>query len=161
MWRDPEVAMRRCILGRIRGSRHGGTTSGQRSSNEDEGRVADTADTNEPAGLDRLAISRATVDGVTVVTVSGEIDYHTSGLLRGALMPEDPATTARTVADFTGVAFMDSSGINVLIAAHQAHGPDGWLRLAAVRTSVLRTLEIVGLTDLVDCHPTVSAAVAG
>ncbi|MGW3210229.1 STAS domain-containing protein [Streptomyces sp. NPDC001135] len=121
----------------------------------------DTADTNGPAAHDRLTIGRATVDGVTVVTVSGEIDYHTSGLLRQALTPEAHATTAHTVADFTGVAFMDSSGINVLVAAHQAHGPAGWLRLAGVRTAVLRTLEIVGLTDLVDCYPSVSAAVAG
>ncbi|MEU2714325.1 STAS domain-containing protein [Streptomyces sp. NPDC007205] len=123
--------------------------------------MADSADTNEPPALDRLAISCTTVDGVTVVTVSGEIDYHTSGLVGQALTPEDPATTARTVADFTGVAFMDSSGINVLIAAHRAHGPAGWLRLAGVRTAVLRTLEIVGLTDLVDCYPSVSAAMAG
>jgi anti-sigma B factor antagonist len=153
--------VRVCILGRILGSRHGERTSGQGSPNEDEGRVADTADTNEPTGLDRLAVSCATVDGITVVTVSGEIDYHTSGLLREALTPEDPTTTARTVADLTGVAFMDSSGINALVAAHQAHGPGGWLRLAGVRTSVLRTLEIVGLTDLLDCYPSVSAAVAG
>ncbi|GGU91858.1 hypothetical protein GCM10010260_27950 [Streptomyces filipinensis] len=123
--------------------------------------MADTAGTNEPTAPDRLVISRTTVDDVTVVTVSGEIDYHTSGLLRQALTPEESVTPARTVADFTGVAFMDSSGINVLITAHQAHGPAGWLRLAGVRTAVLRTLEIVGLTELVACYPTVNAAVAG
>ncbi|MFJ4801598.1 STAS domain-containing protein [Streptomyces murinus] len=53
---------------------------------------------------------------------------------------------------------MDSSGINVLITAHQAHAPAGWLRLAGVRRPVLRTLEIVGLTGLIHCYPSVGAA---
>ncbi|MEU6776732.1 STAS domain-containing protein [Streptomyces sp. NPDC046759] len=123
--------------------------------------MADTADTNGSGAPDQLAISRAGVDGFTVVTVSGEIDHHTSGALRRALTPVAPATTARTVADLAGVAFMDSSGINALIAAHHAHGPDGCLRLAGVRDSVLRTLELVGVTTLLGCYPTVRAAMAG
>ncbi|MFC0051858.1 STAS domain-containing protein [Streptomyces actinomycinicus] len=120
-----------------------------------------TADTNKQAEPDRLSVTRASVDGVTVVTVSGEADHHTSTLLRQALIPGDPAAGERTVADFSGVAFMDSSGINVLIAAHQAHGPAGWLRLAGVRRPVLRTLEIVGLTTLIDCYPSVHEAMEG
>ncbi|MEU0007238.1 hypothetical protein ABZ079_23900 [Streptomyces sp. NPDC006314] len=43
---------------------------------------------------------------------------------------------------------MHSSGVNALIAAHQAHGPTGRVRLAGVRGPVLRILEIVGLTTL-------------
>ncbi|MES4893207.1 STAS domain-containing protein [Streptomyces sp. NPDC096012] len=120
--------------------------------------MADTADTEGTAGTDRLGISRSVVDGVTVVTVTGEIDHHTSGLLRHALAPEDPSQAARTVADFAGVDFMDSSGINALIAAHQAHGATGRLSLAGVRRPVLRTLELVGLTTLIDCYPSVREA---
>ncbi|AYN43418.1 anti-sigma factor antagonist [Streptomyces dangxiongensis] len=116
------------------------------------------AHTNEETEAGPLSVDRATVDGVTVVTVSGEVDHHTSGTLRQALTPDDLADKARTVADLSGVAFMDSSGINVLIAAHQAHGPVGWLRLACVRRTVLRTLEIVGLTTLIPCYPSVSDA---
>lgn len=122
--------------------------------------MGDTPDIQEPAEPDRLSISRAVVDGVAVVTVTGEIDHHTSGLLRRALAPAESAAPARTVADFAGVGFMDSSGINALITAHQAHLATGWLRLAAVTRPVLRTLEIVGLTTLVDCYPSVSDALA-
>ncbi|GHH27925.1 hypothetical protein Srubr_30520 [Streptomyces rubradiris] len=120
--------------------------------------MADTAQMNEQAGPERLSVLRSTIDGVTVVTVTGEIDHHTSGVLRDALTPADPAAGARTVADLSGVPFMDSSGINVLIAGHQAHQPAGWLRLAGVRGSVLRTLEIVGLTPLIACYPSVRDA---
>ncbi|MGW4567114.1 STAS domain-containing protein [Streptomyces sp. NPDC004561] len=115
---------------------------------------------NELAEPDGLSVSLTPVDGVTVVTVSGEVDHHTSGTLHRALMPTDPGSAPRTVADLTGVAFMDSSGINVLIAAHQAHEPAGWLRLAGVRRPVLRTLEIVGLTGLIRCYPSVGDALA-
>ncbi|MEU2062724.1 STAS domain-containing protein [Streptomyces sp. NPDC013455] len=103
----------------------------------------------------------STVDGVTVVTVTGEVDHHTSGALRQALTPADPDGGARTVADLSGVPFMDSSGINVLITAHQAHTGGGWLRLAGVRRPVLRTLEIVGLTPLLACYPSVRDALTG
>ncbi|MBK3523014.1 STAS domain-containing protein [Streptomyces sp. MBT70] len=113
---------------------------------------------NEQAGPERLSVFRSTIDGVAVVTVTGEIDHHTSGMLRDALTPVGPAPGTRTVADLSGVPFMDSSGINVLIAGHQAHQPTGWLRLAGVRQSVLRTLEIVGLTPLIACYPSVRDA---
>jgi stage II sporulation protein AA (anti-sigma F factor antagonist) len=122
--------------------------------------VADSAGTNEQALPDPLSVTRSVVGGVTVVTVTGEVDHHTSGALRQALLPAEP-DGARTVADLSGVPFMDSSGINVLIAAHQAHGPTGWLRLAGLRRPVLRTLEIVGLTPLLACYPSVADALEG
>ncbi|MEU3414465.1 STAS domain-containing protein [Streptomyces sp. NPDC006658] len=118
----------------------------------------DTAAMNEQAGPERLSVIRSTIDGVTVVTVIGEIDHHTSGVLRDALTSMDPVPGERTVADLSGVPFMDSSGINVLIAGHQAHQPPGWLRLAGVRNPVLRTLEIVGLTPLIACYPSIRDA---
>ncbi|MFF8997658.1 STAS domain-containing protein [Streptomyces achromogenes] len=123
--------------------------------------MADTAEMNEQTGPERLSVFRSTVDGVTVVTVTGEIDHQTSGVLRDALTPAGPVPGARTVADLSGVPFMDSSGINVLIAGHQAHQPMGWLRLAGVRRPVLRTLEIVGLTPLIACYPSVHDALEG
>lgn len=126
----------------------------------DEERVADTAETNEETGPDRLSVARSTVDGVTVVTVTGEVDHHTSGALRDALVPADPAAGARTVADLSGVPFMDSSGINALIAGQQAHEPPGWLRLAGLQRPVLRTLEIVGLTPIIPCYAGVPDALA-
>lgn len=55
--------------------------------------------------------------------------------------------------------FMDSSGINILISAHRAlTGAGGWLRLAALSAPVLRTVQIVGLDTVIDCHPTLDQA---
>jgi anti-anti-sigma factor len=64
-----------------------------------------------------------------------------------------------TVVDLSDVTFMDSSGINVFVAAHQAASDDqGRLRIAGAQESVLRLLEIVGLDEVIGCHPTVDQA---
>ncbi|MGW3268592.1 STAS domain-containing protein [Streptomyces sp. NPDC001056] len=120
--------------------------------------MTDSVSTDEPLEPGGLTVDRAPLDGAVVVTVTGEVDHRTAGTLCRVLMPADTLDVPRTIADLAGVGFMDSSGINVLIAAHQAHEPAGWLRLAGVRRPVLRTLEMVGLTGLIGCYPSVEAA---
>ncbi|MFF9149084.1 STAS domain-containing protein [Streptomyces sp. NPDC055051] len=98
-------------------------------------------------------------DGVRVVSLSGEIDHVTGDTLRDALHVSGPRP--RIVADFTRVTFMDSSGINILITAHQElTEADGWLRLASPSSAVHRTITIVGLDAVIDCHPGVTEALA-
>ncbi|MFD3621699.1 STAS domain-containing protein [Streptomyces sp. NPDC058676] len=61
--------------------------------------------------------------------------------------------------DLSGVTFMDSSGINVFVAAHKSmNDAQGWLRIAGAQEPVLRLLEIVGLNDVIGCHSTVEQA---
>ncbi|POX57664.1 anti-anti-sigma factor [Streptomyces sp. Ru62] len=101
-----------------------------------------------------------TVDGIRVVTPAGEIDHHTGDTLRQAL---DASSTPRprVVVDLHQVTFIDSSGINIFIAAHRTLGEaDGWLRLAAPRESVMRTLNIVGVDTLIDCRETLHQALS-
>ncbi len=63
------------------------------------------------------------------------------------------------MADLSGVTFMDSSGINVFVAAYQqVSGVQGWLRIAGAQESVLRVLQMVGIDTLIPCHPTLEQA---
>jgi stage II sporulation protein AA (anti-sigma F factor antagonist) len=78
------------------------------------------------------------------VTVRGEIDHDVTDAF-GQALQAGRDTGLRTVADLSGVTFMDSSGINVLVAAHQQlTDAGGWLRIAAAQEPVLRILRIVG-----------------
>ncbi|MGY6023491.1 STAS domain-containing protein [Streptomyces spinosirectus] len=100
-------------------------------------------------------------DGITVLRLHGEVDYQSVGALTRAMPVADPTGARRVVVDMSRVTFMDSSGVNALIAAHQAmQGAHGWLRLAGVRGAVLRTVQLVGLDTFVSCHATVEDAVA-
>jgi anti-anti-sigma factor len=107
-------------------------------------------------------VGHRAVDGIRVLTLSGEIDHGVTDIFSKALLSFDDATPPRTVVDLSGVTFMDSSGINALITAHQAmSNAQGWLRIAGAQPSVLRVLELVGLDDVIDCHPTVEQALTG
>ncbi|MGA5089221.1 STAS domain-containing protein [Streptomyces sp. NRRL F-5527] len=99
-------------------------------------------------------------DGVRVIAPAGEIDYHTGGQLSRALDVAG-AERPRIVIDMRQVTFMDSTGINILIAAYQAVTEvGGWLRLAGPIDSVLRVLQLVGVDDIIECHPTLREALA-
>ncbi|WP_433920632.1 STAS domain-containing protein [Streptomyces canus] len=109
---------------------------------------------------DQLSVERKVVDGFLVVTVEGEIDHNVKDVLSEALMSEDGTVAPpRIVADLSGVTFMDSSGINVFVAAYQqVDGAQGWLRIAGAQAPVLRVLALVGVDALIPCHPTVEQA---
>lgn len=82
-----------------------------------------------------------------VMSVQGEIDLYTVPKLQrelaGALAAADPV---RLVVDLSGVDFCDSTGVNVLLAAHrQAREKGGDLELAAPRPAVRKILQVTGL----------------
>jgi anti-anti-sigma factor len=108
---------------------------------------------------DRFSVEHSQVDGVRVVTVRGEIDHDVTDAFGQALQAGRETGRPHVVADLSGVTFMDSSGINVLVAAHQQlTDAGGWLRIAAAQEPVLRILRIVGLDAVIPCHPTVEQA---
>ena len=81
------------------------------------------------------------------MSVHGEIDLYTVPRLQrelaGVLAADVPV---RLVVDLSGVDFCDSTGVNVLLAAHrQARESGGDLELAAPRPSVRKILQVTGL----------------
>lgn len=118
--------------------------------------MTDNQQTDRPG---RLSVHPVVVDGVLVVTVHGEIDHDVTDVLSEALRSEDGTAPPRIVADLSGVSFMDSSGINVLVGAHQrVSDAQGWLRIAGAQDAVARVLHLVGIDALIPCHPTVEQA---
>ncbi|MEV0244785.1 STAS domain-containing protein [Streptomyces sp. NPDC050674] len=118
--------------------------------------MAHTAQAHQPRGL---TAEHRVVGEARVVALRGEIDHDVQDQLRTALLGQDEVVPARIVADLSGVTFMDSSGINVFVAAHrQVSGAGGWVRIAGAQHSVLRVLQLVGLDTVITCHPTAEQA---
>jgi anti-anti-sigma factor len=69
-------------------------------------------------------------DGLTIVALAGELELSTIPRLEGRLLSE-AKRQGSVVVDLTRLAFIDSSGIRLLIQAHQAAD-----RRAALRTVV-------------------------
>ncbi|MEU1535925.1 STAS domain-containing protein [Streptomyces fagopyri] len=105
-----------------------------------------------------LTVFSTVSDDIRVLTVHGEIDHQTGETLHNALAATTPPEP-RVVADMHDVAFMDSTGINILIAPHrELTEAGGWLRLAAPTPPVLRTIKLVGIDALIACHETLDQA---
>ena len=81
------------------------------------------------------------------LALSGELDAHTAPLLADRLA-ELPDGDADVVLDIARVEFMDSSGLRVVIDAHQRALDAGRrLVLRHPTSAVQRLLEISGLSD--------------
>jgi anti-sigma B factor antagonist len=81
-------------------------------------------------------------------TVSGEIDAHTAPEVAAAIAE---STNGRLVIDLAGVEFVDSSGLRVLIEAHQSRQEDGRSLALANPSSVVRRLfDIAGVDSYLE-----------
>jgi stage II sporulation protein AA (anti-sigma F factor antagonist) len=98
---------------------------------------------------DGLRIDVTHVDGQSTLAVDGEIDSDTAASLRSAI-EDGLRRTGRVVLDFGGVRFMDSSGLNVLVAS--AARPDrsrGTVMIRNASAGVRRLLTLTGLDEVV------------
>jgi len=96
-----------------------------------------------------------------VVTAAGEIDLTNAEGLRDALLSALNAGALGLVVDMTATTFLDSAGITALVrAARRASASDATVRLAVTASPVLRVLNLVGIDQLIEVHPSVTAAVA-
>jgi anti-sigma B factor antagonist len=97
--------------------------------------------------------------GAVVLDVHGEIDTLTAPALEAAVAELMAGADDTIVVDLTGVRFLASSGLAVLIqAAHRAEERGTRLRLVATTRAVRRPLEITGTDQLFDMHTDVAAA---
>jgi anti-sigma B factor antagonist len=89
-----------------------------------------------------------------VVVVRGEIDVATSPALREELYSIIDGGSREIVVDLSGLGFIDSSGLGVLVAAlKHMRERDGELVLAGLAHPALRVFEITDLTTLFTIEP--------
>jgi anti-sigma B factor antagonist len=111
--------------------------------------MADESNHETPMTL--LDIERGGTPTEPVVIVRGEIDVATSPRLRTELSALLGRGATTITLDFSGVTFVDSSGLGVLVGAlkrlrdGETAGTPRSLRIVGVRDAVRRVFEITGL----------------
>ena len=100
---------------------------------------------------------------VVIARVRGELDISNAGSTGDAISSAVTADARGLVVDFTGLEFIDSSGVSMLFRLARELGEHRQvLRLVAPSgTAVARVLEIVDFERAAAIDPTVEAAVAG
>jgi anti-sigma B factor antagonist len=107
-------------------------------------------------------IAEKRVDGVSVVTVTGEIDVATAPDLKECLVAQASDGVSAIVVDLSGVSFIDSTALGVLVGAfRRQEEAGGTLKLVVTEPRILKVLEITALTSVFPVFASVDEAVGG
>lgn len=97
----------------------------------------------------------------TVVWVRGEVDTTNSDQLESFLAGVHPRPEEPLLLELSGLCFLDSSGLAVLIRArNQLLAAGGDLHLISPHSRVMRVLEVTGLAAFISVHPDLPHALA-
>ena len=98
---------------------------------------------------------------VVVVSLRGELDLSVASSLQACLRGIRWQARARSVADLTGLAFIDCACLGVLVSyCKEIRGRGGSFALAGPRARVRRILSVTGLLSWFEVHDTVEEASA-
>jgi anti-sigma B factor antagonist len=106
-------------------------------------------------------MSMAPTDRANVLPLTGEIDLHVSPGIAASLKAMTSTKPEQLVIDLSGVSYIDSSGLAVLIEGMQsvaAYG--GKFALAGLQETVRPIFEIARLDQVFRIFPDVDAALA-
>jgi anti-sigma B factor antagonist len=96
--------------------------------------------------------------GPCLITVSGELDYHTGPRLRAHL--DAAPCQSGLVLDLSGVTYCDSTGVSVLVHAYRRTEAAGTtLALAGAAPEVFRLLSLTGLDRFFRSYDSVDKAI--
>ncbi len=99
---------------------------------------------------------------VAVVSASGEVDVFTAPSLDQHLVALQSGGSHKLVVDLSAVAFLDSTGLGVLVKAlKRARESGGWIRLVVTTDRIRKIFEITGLDAALPIFDTTQSALAG
>ncbi|TMR37512.1 STAS domain-containing protein [Nonomuraea zeae] len=95
-----------------------------------------------------------------VLVLTGDLDHHTSPRLQAALDGLALAPGDGLVIDLSALLFCDSTGISILVSAHQrAQNAGAELVLAGLDPSIAHAFKIMGLTRVLSFQDTADKAI--
>jgi anti-anti-sigma factor len=100
-------------------------------------------------------------DGVVIIALAGRVDSTTAPALEAHLGRLDAAAARRLVVDFSGVEYISSAGLRVmLMLAKRVREQRGALAICGLGDSVRQVFALAGFLPLFVVKPSQSAAVA-
>ena len=107
-----------------------------------------------------MEINVGVEQGITVVALAGELNARTApDVLARVLELAQP--NCRLILDLTGIGFLSSAGVRVLLqVSRTVGGRGGRAVLAGLSPDVKNTLKIIGFLGFFVHHDTLAAAVA-
>ena len=97
-----------------------------------------------------LVIATEDSDGIPVISVAGQLDISNAAALEQALARVAAARPRALIFDLSGLEFMDSAGVSVLV---RARAEVGEVRLRNPTPIVRRLIEITGLSGILPIEP--------
>ncbi|WP_040211316.1 anti-sigma F factor antagonist [Clostridium polynesiense] len=97
---------------------------------------------------------------ILIVGLNGELDHHSAEEVRNKIDDRLDRDKIKTlILDFSGVTFMDSSGIGVVIGRYKKMSMrDGSLLIASINNNVKKVFELSGLFKIITAFDTVEEA---
>jgi len=88
------------------------------------------------------------------IQIEGEIDHHSAQNFREKIDQAFAPTDCRQmILDLSGVNFMDSSGIGMIIGRYKnAKERGGGLTIVGMRSDIMRIYQISGLAKIIDSY---------
>ena len=112
------------------------------------------------SGTEPIATSLANQDGVAVLSVAGEIDLATAPALDAAIAEALEKDPAAFVIELSGVEFMASAGLQLLIATQEKLSESTRFAVVANGPATSRPIQLTGLDDVISLYQTLDDAVA-
>jgi anti-sigma B factor antagonist len=119
---------------------------------------------NKGVDLLTVMVTAREADGkpYTLVAVAGEADITNRDDLRGVLDAEVAQRPTTLIVDLSGLRFMDSSALHVILQANRALDREGGvMALVAPQDAVAKMLKLTTADRLVPVFPSVTEAAAG
>ena len=108
-----------------------------------------------------MEITTTTHDTVTVLTVTGRVDAMTAGALETALNTLIDNGNRKIILDFTGLVYISSGGLRVLLAtAKILHNDNDRFALSGLSHEVQKVMRLAGFTTIFAIYTTAQEASA-
>ncbi|WP_188987802.1 STAS domain-containing protein [Saccharopolyspora thermophila] len=121
--------------------------------------MATSTGSSDPAAP--LSVTTERSDRVMLVEIAGELELLNAPRVEEVLKAALEESPGVVVVDITGVTFLSSAGLAVLVRARHRAGPDTGFRVVASGSATLRPIQLTGLDQELEVYPSREKAMAG